>query len=78
MAHLRLEWCRDERMPAEMLSVDVLVGPDVEHLRHAGRLELPATEVNALDRLLKSGSLFEAPAHTYDIAHVPTHEEVPA
>ena len=69
MAHVRLSWTPERFGELDVVLVDVLVGLHRDGpLRDAGQLRLHASELNALDRLLQTGSEFHRPAHTYEIA----------
>lgn len=73
MAHVDIRWRPSPELGLDLLVAEVRVGPDADHLRVAGELTCHASEMNAIDRLLQTGSLFHCPAHTYAIH---TEEEV--
>lgn len=67
MAHVDIRWHPSPELGLDLLIAEVRVGPDADHLRVAGELTVHASEMNALDRLLQTGAVFQAPATTYAI-----------
>lgn len=69
MTHVCLEYARaTEEDDRGLVVVQLLVGPAPRAVRPAGQpLLLHPVELNAIDRLLSRGALFERPANTYAI-----------
>lgn len=68
MTHVVVEYTRQQLLGEQdhgLYVVELLIGPAPRAVRPAGTLHLHPLELNALDRLLSRGALFEQPANTY-------------
>lgn len=78
MAHLRLEYTSPGLTDDDdnLVVVEVLAGPAPRAIRPVGRLRMHPAELNALDRLLQRGAVFERPANTYTLCRSDREREL--